>query len=272
MYLSAEPLAVANKAVQETFEETSVAWQAIPHWDTGDPGQTKVRSDVTKPPGHGPFGGDSLYLRRKAVRFYVTLAQACAPTPDALLAAVMKRTVELAAEVDEAVLEDLREEAKPVSADPKKVKIAGILDALIDARAKVEDKGYRAPACLLTNTAGIKALSQLVGGYSVAQSVLDAANINSLHRAKQLDYDDKNKQDDYIRMIVLGRRQRIAHGCAAAASPGEEPVDLAVSVPPSMEVVGETANGYIELAVRIRFAARIKDENGVVGVKIHEES
>lgn len=42
MYLSAERLAVANRAVRETFEQTSVAWQAIPHWDTGDPDLGKV--------------------------------------------------------------------------------------------------------------------------------------------------------------------------------------------------------------------------------------
>src|SRR5262245_29328184 len=34
MYLSAERIAAANRAIQETFEQTSVAWQAIPHWDT----------------------------------------------------------------------------------------------------------------------------------------------------------------------------------------------------------------------------------------------
>ena len=69
-------------------------------------------------------------------------------------------------------------------------------------------------------------------------------------------------------MLLLGRRRRIAHGGAAAASPGEEPVDLAISVPPSLEVIGETKAGYIELAVRIRFAPRITDKNGVVGVVI----
>ena len=70
-------------------------------------------------------------------------------------------------------------------------------------------------------------------------------------------------------MILLGRRQRIAHGGAAAVSPGEEPVDLAVSVPP--EPGGRSArleDGNIELAVRIRFAPRITDEHGVVGVVI----
>ena len=65
---------------------------------------------------------------------------------------------------------------------------------------------------------------------------------------------------------MIGRRQLIAHGGAASASPGEEPVDLAVSVFPSLEVVGETANGNIELAVRIQFALRIKDVRGLIAV------
>ena len=47
MYLSAEQLALANQTVLETFEQASVAWQAIPNWDTGDPGQTRVRNDIT---------------------------------------------------------------------------------------------------------------------------------------------------------------------------------------------------------------------------------
>jgi hypothetical protein len=65
-------------------------------------------------------------------------------------------------------------------------------------------------------------------------------------------------------MIMLGRQQAIAQGAAATASPGEEPVDLAISVPPSLEVVGENANGLIELAVRMSFATRVKDARGVV--------
>jgi hypothetical protein len=68
-------------------------------------------------------------------------------------------------------------------------------------------------------------------------------------------------------LLLIGRRQRIAHGGAPSASPGEEPVDLAVSVPPSLEVVGETSDGYIELAVRTRLAVRVKDNYGVIGVE-----
>jgi hypothetical protein len=277
MYLSAELMAVANQAVQETLEQTSIAWQAIPHWDTGDPGQARVRKDLmynsADGTGAAPLGADSLELEPKAFRFYVTLAQACASTPDALLAAVMSRTVKLAATVDDSVVGKLHYDAKPYPEEfDQTVKIEDILNYLIDARVKVENAGYRAPSCLLTNTAGVKALSRLVGGVPVTESLLDAANINSLHRAPILDKPrgatEATQPDTNIRFLVLGRRQRIAHGCAAAASPGEEPVDLAVSVPPSLEVVGETASGTIELAVRIRFATRIKDERGVVGVVV----
>ena len=292
MYLSAERMAVANKAIQETFEQTSVAWQAIPHWDIGDPGQVWVRSDVvTTPERPDPFGGDSLDVMKEWVRFYVTVAQACAPTPDALLAAVVPRTVDLAQRVDEYVFIALRNNATSFDGElTAPVYAQELLDALIDTRVKVEDVGYRAPSCLLTSKAALKALSHLVGGVPVTNSLLSAANINSLHRVRALDEpqgpivlhrgddngnnggkandNDTNGDDDETAriMLLLGRLQRIAHGGAAAASPGEEPVDLAVSVPPSLEVIGDTKQDYIELAVRMRYALRIKDERGVVAV------
>jgi hypothetical protein len=302
MYLSAERMAVANKAIQETFEQTSVAWQAIPHWDIGDPGQVWVRSDVvTTPERPDPFGGDSLDVMKECVRFYVTLAQACAPTPDALLAAVVPRTVDLAQRVDEYVFIALRNNATSFDGElTAPVYAQELLDALIDTRVKVEDVGYRAPSCLLTSKAALKALSHLVGGVPVTESLLSAANINSLHRVRALDEpqgpivshrgddngndggktndndtnggkandNDTNGDDAETAriMLLLGRLQRIAHGGAAAASPGEEPVDLAVSVPPSLEVIGDTKQDYIELAVRMRYALRIKDERGVVAV------
>jgi hypothetical protein len=270
MYLSADRLAIANRAVQDTFEQASVVWQAIPHWDTGDPGQTRVRNDATSTPG-------SIPIETVAIRFPLTLAQAIAPTPDALLAAVMARTVELAQQIDDAVLPKLRDAAKDPDIDleqkPSTPPLPSyILGVLIDARARVEDAGYRAPSCLFTNTAGLKALSTLASGVPVTESLLDATNINSLHRVKKLDdaLDPKNPEDTTsIRLLLLGRRQRIAHRGAADASPGEEPVDVAVSVFPSLEVVGETAAGKIELAVRIRYALRIKDVASLVAV-IHK--
>ncbi len=99
MYLSAERLALANQTVQETFEQTCVAWQAIPHWDTGDPGQTRVRNDIVNNPGFLP-------LVLKHQDFQVTVAQANAPTPDPLLAEVMFYTAKLARIVDDDVIPD----------------------------------------------------------------------------------------------------------------------------------------------------------------------
>jgi hypothetical protein len=43
-------------------------------------------------------------------------------------------------------------------------------------------------------------------------------------------------------------------------------VDLAVSVPPSLEVVGEAADNAIAVSVRISFALRIKDANALVAL------
>jgi hypothetical protein len=256
MYLSAERLALANQAVRETFEQTSVAWQAIPHWETGDPGQTYVRADDINIPAALPIP-----IVPTNVPFTVTLAQAIAPTPDSLLAQVIEKTVDLAAAVDALVLPQVRGKAKEVELsgvtppDP-------IVEALIETRATVEDAGYRAPCCVLTNTEGLKKFSQLVSGYSILETLLTAANANSLHRASQLD--EKNgKGKPMVVAVLLGRRQRMAHGSAGDASPGEEPVDLAVSILPSLEVIGETSTNDISLAVRIAFALRITDVKGI---------
>jgi hypothetical protein len=251
MYLSAERLAVADRAVRETFEQTSVAWQAIPHWDTGDPGQTWVRSD-TIPPGF-------LQIDTEYEQFDVTLAQAGAPTPDPLLAVLMAKTVALAATIDAAVLAKLKKEAKEHVA--RKVATAEeVLGTLIDARALVEKNGYRAPSCLFTDTDGLRQLNRVQSGEDIAEAVLKAAGINTVYRV------------DATGMILLGRRQRIAQAAAATASAGEEPVDLAVAVAPSLEVIGETATGLVKLAVRIRYALRVKDPGGVVDISVGRAS
>lgn len=300
MYLSAERITVAHKAVQDTFEQTSVAWQAIPHWDTGDPGQIRVRSDNTYAPDvkygdlSGPMRGESLELEPKFIRFAVSVAQAIAPTPDALLAAVIARTVHLASHVDQRVIGLLHRSQGDITTT---YDINELLKAVIEARARLENAGYRAPSCLLTDTAGLIALNQLVDGLSMLQPVLDAANINSLYRVDEFTDGTKGGETNggegtngghettgaeeteggegntgasmYSgKMLLLGRRTRIPHGGAPAASCGEEPMDLAVSVPPSLEVVGETNDGNVELAVRIRFAPRLTDPNGIVGVVI----
>src|SRR5690349_4349946 len=119
MSLSAERIAIANRAIASTFERTSIAWQAIPHWDIGDPAQINVRSDSTAtlaavpaappippipPLPAGPLGGPAIPIAQAAVPFQLTLAQASAPTADALLAAAISRAAQLAQQFDAAVL------------------------------------------------------------------------------------------------------------------------------------------------------------------------
>ncbi|TXI65375.1 hypothetical protein [Mycolicibacterium mageritense] len=260
MYLSAERLATANQAVRETFANTCIAWQAIPHWDTGDPAQTQVPSDVVDNPTFLP-----LEPVPTDVTFEVTLAQACAPTPDGLLAEVIKATGDLAKQVDTVVLQKLSDDAT-VAADQLAAgdTLQVIVNKLIEARAQLEDEGYRAPSCLFTNTKGLIAFSELVSGYPSTESVLMAANANSLYRATTV---DSGVPAGKIIVLLLGRRQRIAQGTACDATPGEEPVDIAFSVLPGLEVLGETATGTIELALRIRFATRVKDVKGIVALQ-----
>jgi hypothetical protein len=308
MSLSAERIAIADRAILQTFERSSVAWQTVPHWDTGDRGQSLVRGDIVSGlPGPGasatlrarPLAMRPLRLKTKTVTFLMTLGQATATTPDALLAAVIPRAVELAALFDNSVLAAVRKQAvaagraaaaaAPVAAPapapaPESAwypKLAApvvanaatkkertttfgtILEALIKGRQVLEDNGYRSPSCIIASTAHFTDLSQWAGIRPATEALLTGHIVNSLIRASQLDRVDVSGTGTSF-MIMLGRQQAIAQGAAATASPGEEPVDLAISVPPSLEVVGENANGLIELAVRMSFATRVKDARGVV--------
>ncbi|HWF28855.1 MAG TPA: hypothetical protein VG327_10845 [Mycobacterium sp.] len=255
MYFSAEHLALANQAVCETFGQCSIVWQAIPHWATGDPGQISVPNGILATPGLIP-------VVTKDETVQLTLGQALAPTPDALLTGVMTATKVLAKDVDNDVLPNLYKGATSnlttaVTAQP-------LQDTLIKARATVEDAGYRAPSCVVTNTVGLTKLNQLVTGSSTSiyGQLITAANINSIYRSQPLDPPDAK-----TRLVFIGRRQRIPQGAAPEASPGEEPVDLAVSLLPSLEVDGETNTGKIQLTVRIRYATRITDATGLVAIQ-----
>jgi hypothetical protein len=259
MYLSAERMALANQTVKETFEQCSVVWQAIPNWNTGDPSQTMVPNDSLTAPAN-------VALNLAFQDFTVTLAQAIAPTPDELLANVIAYTTQLAADVDTAVIPGLLTATTPTVNIPWWPTAQQLLTGFIEARANVEDGGYRAPSCLVTDTFGLQYIAGstlLLSGDSGTDVLLPPANINSLHRVNTL----APATDPDVRGWLLGRRQRIAHGGAAGASPGEEAVDLAVSIPPSLEVVGDTA-GNIDLRVRIRYVARVKDENGLVVIRV----
>lgn len=269
VYFSAEHLALANQAVRETFGQCSIAWQAIPHWDTGDPGQINV--------ANGLLGGSAGFLPlapppapppppAPQTTIQLTVAEAIAPTPDALLTGVMAATEALANAFDADVLKKCFG-APPNPPNVVTFKTTGaqdLQDGLIGARVLVENAGYRAPSCLVTNTAGLLKLNQLVSNYyNLFQQILTAANINSLYRFEPLDATNQKK----VRMLLIGRRRRIAQGAAPEASPGEEPVDLACSVLPSLEVDGETSTGAIQLSSRIRYATRITDATGLVALE-----
>lgn len=257
MYLSAERFALANQAVRDTFAQCSIVWQAIPHWDVGDPGQLFVSDGILSPPGVVP-------LDFKDSKFVVTLAQANAPTPDALLTAVMAAATDLAKQVDGDVIPKLYGKATAITPpltgtiNPKDLQ-----PPLLEARIDVENAGYRAPSCVITNSPGLLKLNEFISGYvNIAEQLMQVANVNALHRANDVD-----PPDPKTRLIFIGRRRRIPQGAAAEASPGEEPVDLAVSLMPSVEVAGETLNGAIELHARIRYALRVTDVTGVASIK-----
>jgi hypothetical protein len=265
MYLSAERVAIVNRTIQQTFEQTCIAWQAIPHWDTGDPGQTAVvNDDATNP---------VVSIKPATEAVHLTVGDLIAPTPDAMLAKITAAVVTLAAKVDGFVIPLLRNVAPDLvkitdpADDPPKM-IGGV----IDARVKLENAGFRAPSCVFADDDSMKALYQLVNQYApIKDAVLDAGNINAPYRVDTFTSADITAPPkkplpggDTLRAVVLGRRQRIAPGCAADASPGEEPVDLAVSIPPSFEIVGETAPNSILVNVRVSYAVRPKAVNGLV--------
>ena len=259
MYLSAERLALANQTVKETFEQCSVAWQAIPHWDVGNPAQSQVSSDSIPP-------SNPLPIIPLTAPFEVTVAEATAPSPDELLTKVIAATTFLAAFVDYAVIQTIRAQSK-VSPTYDSSSQNAILEMLITARAAVEDFGYRAPSCVFVRTKELIELSTAWAGagYPGTDLVLGPANINSLHRVTALE-PPPPLPPKATRLIFLGRRRRIPQGQAAQASPGEEPVDLAITVPPILEVVGPTPTGTIAVSIRLCGAVRVKDPNGVIAL------
>ena len=167
--LSTWPL--ANQALRDTFQQCSIAWQAIPHWDTGDPGQINVTT--------------ALSVRRRGLscppvspagRVPADVAEAISPTPDALLTGVMAATETLAQTVDKDVLQKCFAGApvRNYSASASPADAQELQNALITARVDVENAGYRAPSCLITNTSGAQR-SQPVGQRLLQHPSADAA-------------------------------------------------------------------------------------------------
>ncbi len=255
MYLTAQHVALANQAVLETFEKCSVAWQSIPQWKTGDPAQTQVRKDNVTPPAA------ILNIAPLKRNFDVTLALALSADPSPLLNVVNYHTVKLAADFDSAVLTSLHTDNGSKQTLPFGT-ADEILASMITTRALLENNGFRSPLCVIANTAAFQELNKLDSGVSSLDAILTGAAVNSLHRVDKIESEAPTK----ARVLLVGRRQRIPHGGASDVSPGEEPVDLAVSVAPSLEVVGESGTNGIGLAVRLAYALRMKDPGGVATI------
>ncbi len=264
MYLSPQQIALADQAIAETFQNCSIAWQTIPHWDTGDPGGARVRDDIVNAPGF-------VSVVPAEESFQATLVQTADPTSNTLIAAIISATTALATTFDDAVLDGLAAASSYLGGFIGTQQ--GLLNALIDARAYIEDGGFRAPSCLISNTAGLKIVSALTSGSPIVDSLLNTAHVNSLHRTSKWYFEVDAVHPDGTSaaptlkpmpaMVMLGRRQLIPHGGAYDASPGEEPVDLAVCLTPSLDIIGETPPSLIEMSVRIRYALRIKDPAAV---------
>ena len=99
MSLTAERVALADQAIQRNkraFAQCCITWQTVPQWDAGDPGRTKVGTEVRYSFGANfdatkPFAMDATDVVTKTSPFAVTAAQAAATTPDAVLTAALAR-------------------------------------------------------------------------------------------------------------------------------------------------------------------------------------
>ena len=272
MYLSAERLALANQEIQETFEQTCVAWQAIPHWDTGDPGQTFVRNDfmtAAATPGsvEPPIGGETLAITAEVVRFYderwpkrlrprPMRCRSCDNADRPSCSCCRQRCRRQARRQGSRC--GIRQE-QDCGRNPRR------------AHRRSDGRGERRVSRTVVSVlgqAGFQGTQRIDRAefLSTEYAVRRVPNINSLHRFQKLDQSGAAAKARL--MLLLGRRQRIAHGGAATASAGEEPVDLAVSVPPSLEVVGETVAAISSSPFVSASRSGSKMHGGVVAVTV----
>lgn len=292
--LSDAHIDAANRAILKVFETTSLAWRTIPHWLTGDPGRSAIRSDswfsYQDPPGpgigeplaEGPYGGPAVAITDLSRRLNVTHAAATAATPDQVASAASAAAVALVREFDDAVAIGL---ATPVVANGAAQGIApGVFQDedgepkvpstdLLDARDQVETAGYLGSRSVWAGGDFFAAFHQTIGTRLILGACAEVLQAGSLYRWSPnvdpavISIERDNKPVAYqiaTTMVVIGRRQEIAPGRAFEAPAGQEPIDLAVAVAPSLELVGDNPAGDIELAVRIRYALRFKDHRAVV--------
>jgi hypothetical protein len=231
-------------------------------------------------PTAGPFSDPPLAIVREEEPFTLTYAQAMDARADALLNNAIAHVTILARKFDQAVVTALETPAFDAGPPQNPNDFAWYLElanpaatndirlALMTGRRLLEDSGYRASASLLASAAHFDDLYRLSASDELlAGPLLTAGNISSVDRVPALDASQdtlRSGSGGINRMLMIGRMQEIPPGGAGDATAGEEPVDLAVAVPPSLEVIGDDTASNVQLAVRIAFATRVKDARGVV--------
>ena len=149
---------------------------------------------------------------------------------------------------------------------------------LLSARQTIENAGYFASRCVWAGADYFVAFHGVDGTRLILPACATLLQMSSIYRwapgstdGRVLVVDNSdaanpvdNSQSMNITMLVIGRRQEIPPGRAFDAAPGPEPIDLAVSVAPSLEIIGDNQAGQLELGVRIKYALRFKDNRAVV--------
>ncbi len=249
----------ANAEIMRVFETTSVMWRTIPHWDTGDSMMSMVPGDavnVADPKPDTPLDplADSAMvpIARFSQRFVIDPAVAADGT-DGVLAAVGAVARLVAAEVDAALVDELRKagtSTRAAKATEFKDDEFGLFSETVRS---LQDAGYRGPRAVYATTAWFDKMNGAItsSGKSLrdaAQHILDIAS---------LDHTPASATGEKT-TIILGRS-----GNADGSAAGHEPVDLAVSIMPSLEYLG-VDSGKLLLAVRLACALRVKDVKALV--------
>ena len=254
--------------------------------------------------GAGPYGGAPIQINGDATKeVNVTLAEAISTNADQVVSAASAMAVEVVKKFDQDVAAKLADPAlnlvnagtyappTPVSyhasvpisvfgPPPPPAPPAPVVPTveLLGARSTIENAGYRGTRSVWAGAGYFNAFHQALGSRLILPACTSSLQMSSIYRWEQppapddtldaLDPDDptvKKPTSIESTMIIIGRRQEIAPGRAFEAAAAPEPIDLAVSVAPSLEIIGDNSpNREINLAVRIRYALRFKDNRAVV--------
>ena len=248
----------ANAEIMRVFETTSVVWRTIPHWDTSDPTMSLVPSDAVtvdpdSPEPHDPLADSAMVAITRFSQQFVIDPAVAADGTDGVLAAVGAVARLVAKQLDESLVNSLREACSTARATKDtdfKDDEFGLFSETVRC---LQDAGYRGPRAVYATTAWFDKMNGAIthSGKSLrdaAQHILDIAS---------LDHTPATAGGEQT-TIILGRS-----GNADGSAAGHEPVDLAVSIMPSLDYLGVQGSKLL-LAVRAACALRVKDVKALV--------